>query len=583
MPLDASAIKALKTELEEKLVKCRIDKVQQPTRDSLILSLRGAGGNYRLLLSAGTGNARIHLTGASYENPQSPPMFCMLLRKHIQGARISAIVQPEMERLLLLELDAPDEFGTLMKKSLVIEMISSSPNIILVGADGCIIDCLRRVNSVSGGRQVLPGLLYRLPPAMNKPLFFSATPADRRAMWEAASPESTADKWLLSCFAGLSPLICRELCYRCFGEAGPRIAELGAAARAKFPAVMDAHSELVAAGEFTPYMLSEGGKHRDFSFMQIMQYENAMEGEAFESFSALLDAYFSGRDRAEHVRRSSRELTKTVKNATERLRRKLENQKRELEKTGKREIWRRYGDLITANMYRVSRGDTELSAEDYYEEGNPVIRIPLDPTKSPQQNAAKYFKDYSKAKTAEKYLRELIGQNALELEYLESVAEELELAAGESELAELRFELEEAGYLKRKKAAKREKTRELKPARYMSGSGHEILVGRSNIQNDALTGKIARRTDYWFHAQKIHGSHVILRGEGAGEEAIREAATLAAYFSQGRGLQKVSVDYTRVMHVKKPRGARPGMVNYTEFKTIVVSPDEELVERLKVR
>ena len=586
MPLDAVAITALTRELQGTLVGARIDKVQQPERDLFLLSLRSAAGSCRLLLSAGVGTARVHLTDAAFENPQTPPMLCMLLRKHLQGARIAALTQPDMERMVLFELDALDEMGVPVKKRLVLEMMGRASNLILVGPEGHIIDCLRRVDSeLSEKRQILPGMLYRFPPPMAKPVFFACSSEERGRMWAEADPEAAADKWLLDQFAGLSPLICRELCHRCFGDTSPRIGALPAALRDRFPAAMDAFSDLVAAGEFTPFLLSDETGPRDFSFMPICQYGDCMTGETYPNFSALLDAFYTKRDKAERVRLRSRDMSKLVRHATDRLRRKLENQRQELLATGQRETWRKYGDLITANIYRMRRGERTLRAEDYYTDGCPEIEIPLDPLKTPQQNAAKYYRDYSKAKTAERYLTELIGKNEAELRYLESVAAEIGLASGERDLADIRRELTDAGYYRRQKTGKRERVVEQKPLRFRSTAGFEILVGRNNAQNDTLTTKTARRTDIWLHTQGVHGSHVILCCEGREPEetALLEAASLAAYYSQGREAGKVPVDYTQVRFVKKPGGARPGMVVYTDYRTIMAVPDEALAERLRVK
>jgi predicted ribosome quality control (RQC) complex YloA/Tae2 family protein len=586
MPLDAVTITALTRELRDRLVGAKIDKVQQPERDIFILSLRSAAGNQRLLLSAGVGTARVHLTDASFENPQMPPMLCMLLRKHLQGARIAALTQPDMERLVVLELDALDELGVPVRKRLVLEMMGRASNLILVGPEGHVIDCLRRVDSeLSEKRQVLPGMLYRLPPAMAKPTFFSVSAEERRKLWADANPEQNADKWLLDQFAGLSPLICRELCYRCFGDTNPRIMELSDDLLARFPDAMDAFSELVEAGEFVPFLLSEGSNPRDFSFMPIHQYGDSLAGEQYSSFSELLDAFYTKRDKAERVRLRARDMSKMVRHTVERLRRKLENQRQELHATSQRETWRKYGDLITANIYRMRRGERVLRTEDYYTDGCPEVEIPLDPLKTPQQNAAKYYRDYNKAKTAERYLTELIAKNETELEYLESVASEIERAEGERDLADIRRELTGAGYYRRQKTGKRERVTEQKPLRFRSSSGFEILVGRNNVQNDTLTTKMARRTDIWLHTQKVHGSHVIISCDGQEPDAdtLAEAASLAAYYSQGREAGKVPVDYTQVRFVKKPGGARPGMVIYTDYRTIIAQPDEALMERLLVK
>ena len=572
MPLDSVTVSALAEELRGRIVGAKIDKVQQPERDTLILSLHGPGGSAKLALCGGVGNARAHLTEASYENPERPPMFCMLLRKHLCGARIAALEQPERERILILRLDAYDEMGTPVQKKLAVEMIGRGTNLILIDGEDRIIDCLRRVDSeMSALRQVLPGLIYRLPLQQSKPDPFALRADDRRALWDARDRELPPDKWLLGTFSCLSPLICRELVYRCGGDTEA------------LPDSLDALAETVAAGEYTPCMLLEGGKPKDFSFLRIRQYGDAMQMETFPTFSALLDAFYTRRSQAEDMRRRTAALRKTVKNALERAERKQILQTEELKKTADREQKRRWGELITANLYRAPKGSAEsIRVEDFYEEGSPEVTIPLDPLKTPQQNAAAYFREYTKAKTAEQYLTRLLGENERAIAYLSSVLDEIDRARSEQDIADIRRELTETGYIKTKRGGK-EKQRPTAPLRYRASDGTEILVGRSNLQNDLLTTKTARKGDLWLHVQKVHGSHVILRCDGAevSDTALREAASLAALHSQAAEGGKIPVDYTRVKYVKKPSGALPGMLIYTDYATIVAEADEALAEKLK--
>ena len=572
MPLDSVTVSALAAELRGQVTGAKIDKVQQPERDTLILTLHGPGGSAKLALCGGVGNARVHLTEASYENPERPPMFCMLLRKHLCGARIAALEQPERERILLIRLDGYDELGSPVRKTLAVEMIGRGTNIILIDGDGRIIDCLRRVDSeMSALRQVLPGLIYRLPLQQSKPDPFAISSAERRALWESRDALLPPEKWLLQTFSCLSPLICRELAFRC-GDTPDAL-----------PECMDALAESVAAGEFTPYMLLEDGKPKDFSFLRIRQYGSSVQGEAFPSFSALLDAFYTRRSRAEDMRRRTAALRKAVKNALERTERKLTLQTEELKQTGKREEKRRWGELITANLYRAPRtGAKSMTVEDFYQDGMPEVTIPLDPLKSPQQNASAYFRDYTKAKTAEQYLTRLIAENRRSEAYLSSVLDEIDRARGESDVADIRRELTETGYIKAKRGGK-EKQRPTSPLRYRSGEGYEILVGRSNLQNDVLTTKTARKGDIWLHVQKIHGSHVIISCDGRqpGEQTLHEAASLAVLHSQASAGGKIPVDYTRVKYVKKPSGALPGMVVYTDYATMIAEADEALAEKLK--
>ena len=572
MPLDAITVTALRRELWEKLKGAKIDKVQQPERDMLVLSLRGKTGNFRLLLAAGAGNARVHITRESMENPAEPPMFCMLLRKHLVGARIAALEQPDHERMLVFHLDTRDEMGDLSLKQLVVEMIGRSSNIILLGSDGRIMDCMRRMDFAGDSlRRLLPGMIYRLPPKQDKTDFFSSDADLRRQLIDRADRTVPPEKWLLDSFSGLSPLVCRELSYRCGGSYDT------------LPQQLDALQDAVAAGEFTPWLISEDGKPRDFSFMPIRQYGETVKGESFESFSQLLDAFYARRDRAERQRRRSHELSRSVKTLRDRLARKLAGQREELRRTEGREEIRKNAELITANMYRLKKGDRELLCEDYYEPDCPTVKIPLDALKTPQQNAAAMYKEYNKLKAAEEHLTVLIAQGEKQMDYLNSVLEELSRAETEKDVSDIRRELVETGYIKKQKGAKPEKIKAQAPMRFVSDDGLEILIGRSNTQNDELTTKTARRTDYWLHTQKVHGSHVIIRCDGLEppERSIEQAASLAAYYSQGRDGGKVPVDYTMVRFVRKPSGALPGMVIYTDYKTILAQADEALMQRLK--
>ena len=584
MPLDAITIHGLKNELRSTLVGMKIDKVQQPAKDTLILSVRGNGRTERLLLSAGTGSSRVHFLNESYENPKTPPMFCMLLRKHLIGARISELTQPNMERMLIFDLDAYDEMGTEIKKQLIIELMGRNSNIILTGAEGHIIDCMRRVDDdMSRVRQVLPGLIYRLPPEQEKPSFFVLSKAEREELLAKSDTDKNADKWLLDTFSGLSPLICRELCYKAAHDASKPLKLFSDGERAAFLFAMSELEQRINSADFAPTMLVRDEKPTDFSFMPIAQYENAVQIVSFSEFSKLLEEFYTRRDKQELMKRKSQALYKSVKSAHERELRKLSARREELLKTEQRDLQRKYGDLITANLYRMKKGDRSVEVDDYFEEDCPKLTIKLDPLKTPQQNAAVFYKEYNKAKTAVKYLGDLIEKGEKEEAYLSSVMDEIQRSETERDLAEIRRELTETGFIKAQKSGKAEKIKECAPFRFISSSGMEILVGRNNTQNDKLTTKTARRTDSWLHVQKLHGSHVIIScdGDEPDERTIFEAATLAAFYSQGRESGKIPVDYAQVRFVKKPSGSMPGAVIYTDYHTIMVTPDEKLVESLK--
>ena len=575
MPLDALCLTAVAGEVRAAVQGGKIDKIYQPTRDEVVLYIRGPAGNVRLLLSANPGHPRAHLTERNRENPEQPPMFCMLLRKHLQGARVLELNQPPLERILDFRLETLDELGDRVERRLVLEAMGRSANLLLLDGEGRIVDCTRRVDGdlARGQRQLLPGLFYRQPPAVDKLNPFTLSPEELRLV--LANPLGKAwDKLLLDSFTGLSPLVARELAFRAGDDSEKLAAELEKLGKA------------VEENHFTAYLLVREGKPVDFTFLPVLQYGPETESIPQESFSALLDDFFSDRESAERVRQRGQDLVKSVTSARDRTARKLGNQARELEATKNRERLRELGDILTSNLHLMEKGMSTFRTMDFYDPEGGEVDIPLDPLLTPQQNAAKYYKEYNKAKTAEEMLTIQIEKGEKELEYLNSVLENIALAEGEKDLQEIRQELTETGYLRRPKtAAKRAKKVSGKPMEFRSSAGLRISVGKNNSQNDLLTTKLAYKSDIWLHTQKIHGSHVILWLEGgeADAQSLTEAAQLAAYFSQARDGSKVPVDYTPVKYVKKPAGARPGMVVYTTYQTAVVEPDAELAKKLRVK
>ena len=543
MALDAICLTAVLEELRGTLEGGRIDKVYQPSRDEVVLAVRGAGANVKLLLSASPNGPRLHLTKEVRENPAQPPMFCMLLRKHLTGARFLRLEQPELERIVLLRLESTDELGDKVGRTLVLEAMGRRANLILLDGEDRIIDCVRRVEGdvATGQRGIMPGLLYRLP--------------DPRP--------------------GLPPLLERELDFRSNGVSrGESLAEK-----------LERLKEAVGPEGFVPYGLVREDKLVDFTFLPILQYGPDTELRRYESFSKLMDDFYATRATAEKVGQRGADLQKAVTRVRDRVARRVAQQELEREATKDRERKRELGDILTSNLYALRKGMGTVRLTDYYDPEGREVDIPLDPLLTPQQNAAKYYKEYNKAKTAEVVLGEQIEKGKRELEYLDSVLEAIVLAEGERDLAEIRQELTDTGYLRRgAKAAKRMKVA-AKPMEFRSTAGLRISVGKNNTQNDLLTAKQAGKGDLWLHTQKIHGSHVILWTEGRTPDAgsIEEAAKLAAWFSQGRDGKKVPVDYTPVKYVKKPAGARPGMVVYTTYQTAYVDPDGELAKRLRVK
>ena len=578
MPLDAITLRAAVEELRPALLNLRIDKVQQPARDQVILLLRG---NRRLLLNAGANAPRLQLTELLRDNPAEPPMFCMLLRKHLVGARVADITQPGLERLVRLELDVTDEFGRPGRRTLVLEAMGRRSNLILLDGEGRIIDCMRRVDAeMSAARQVLPGLFYEPPASTGRLPFLEETEAGFTEKLTQANPEVQLDRFLLDTYFGISPLLAREAAFRACGETDGRLCGLNAGDRERFRDVFFAFANAVKENRFTPILLKRDGVPFEFSVLPVLQYGAGAETEGFDSVSALLDSFYEAREKQERVRQRGADLIRTATTARDRVRRKLALQEKDYAATQERDALRLSGELITANLYRMERGQSRLVCQNYYDENLPEVTIPLDPLLTPQQNAAKYYKRYTKARTAEKYLREQMELACRDLSYLESILQEIAQAESEQDFLDIRNEMRDAGFIR--KQGKKTPQRPSKPWEFQTTGGFRVLVGRNNRQNDRLTLKDADYRDLWFHVQKLHGSHVILctGGREPGDQDITEAAMLAAYYSQGREGSHVPVDCTRVKNVKKPAGARPGMVIYTDFRTVDVTPEEALVKAL---
>ena len=576
MPFDAALLSCVTQELSPILLGSRIDKIQMPARDLVIAQFHGSCGNGRLLLSASSGSARLHLTTQAQENPAQPPMFCMLLRKHLSGARIAQLQQPPMERLVDITFDCVDEMGVPSQKHLILELMGRNSNLILTGPDGRIIDCLRRVDfEMSEKRQVLPGLFYHLPPTTGKkdPL----TITQQELSQGMAQATGRFDKWLLDHFGGLSPLLCRELSHRLFGEIDADLDMMSSETKESAAKVLYETFRGLTEQPL-PTMLLSDDNPVDFSFCPIRQYGSARQLQTYDSFSLLLDSFYATRDHADRMRQKTQALTKTISNLHSRTARKLENQRKELTATYDRERLRQLGDIVTANLHAITRGQPRLTAVDFYDPEMRSIDIPLSVQLSPQQNAAKFYKDYTKAKHAEKILTEQISKGETELQYLGSILDELQRAQTEKDVAEIRQELVLGGYVRDTDRKKQMKLKPSAPIEFVSSEGFTILVGRNNRQNDELTLKQSAKSDLWLHVQKLHGSHVIIRCEGRtpGDETITQAAQLAAWYSQARQSQNVPVDVTPVKQVKKPAAGKPGMVLYHEYRTVHVDPKGEI-------
>ncbi len=574
MPLDAVFLTGVTRELQS-IIGMRVDKIHQPGRDNIMLLLRGNGPAQRLLISSDNNIPRIYLTNESMENPAVPPMFCMLLRKHLSGARVAAVTQPPFERVVRVDFDTTDEMGVPVKKSIVAELMARHTNLILVGADERIIDCVKRVDfTMSEQRQVLPGMFYELPPKQEKRSPSGITHEIAKELFDGIDENSELDKWLIDTFNGISPLVAREIAFRSCGNSGLRKMELSIVEKEQFLDEIVKISEIIDNGDFCPVLLSDREKPKDFCYIDIAQYGDLYSKKSVETFSKTLDGFFAERDRAAQLKTHSAALTHTVTLARDRLSRKIALQKKELQATYGRDEMRKKADLITANLYRLQRGTAKFTAQDFFDENCPEVEITLDVRYSPQQNAMRLYKNYNRAKTAEEYLTKLIEEGTQELEYLESVLDELGRATSRSELSDIREELMRTGYVSEQKA-KGQRPAPSTPIEVESPNGLTILIGRNNRQNDELTLKMAGKDDMWLHASKIPGSHVIVRrgAYGISDDDLTFAAELAAYHSHGRESSKVPVDYTLVRNIKKPNGAKPGMVVYETYNTAFVAPN----------
>lgn len=583
MALDGIYLSLLRKEFDP-LIDGRVDKIHQPSREELIMTIRTKEGAQKLMFSTGAGSARVHITTADIENPKTPPMFCMLMRKHIAGGRLTAIRQDGFERILFFDFEATNEMGDRVKLTLAAEIMGRHSNLILYREDGRIIDSIKRVGQeMSSVRMVLPGAQYTLPPREQRLNLLDCTKEELLAKI-AENPTAELSKAIMKTLEGISPVFAREAVF--FAARGAEItAEQLSGDTADrlwfyFSKVRDSVNE--GTNVYTVLKTKEGNL-KDFCFCDITQYGALMVTKSFESPSVLLDYFYAERDSLSRIKQKANDLFKLLINTSERTQRRVQNQREELKECKDREKYRIYGDLITSNLYALEKGMAYAEVQDFYDENCPTVKIPLDKRLTPTQNAQKYYKEYRKLDTAEKKLTVLIAEGEQEVKYLDSVFDSLTRAQTEGDIAELREELFQEGYVKRSKF-KGKPPKALPPIRYRSSDGYDIRVGRNNKQNDRLTCKKAEKTDLWLHVKDITGSHVIVTcdGEMPPDRTIEEAAIIAACNSKGRNSSRVDVDYTFIRNVKKPNGSKPGMVIFTNNYTITVKPDTELEEKLRV-
>ena len=583
MPFDGIVAKSIVDELSEKLSTGRIEKVLQPEADEIVLLVRAWNKNHRLVLSASANYPRIHLTEAVKENPAAPPVFCMLLRKHLSGGRILSFEFNDYERIIGIIIESTNELGDISEKKLIIEIMGRYSNIILLNSENKILDAIKHIDAdISSVREVMPARPYVLPPAQDK---LSPSQLNTESLLESLDLSTqTVDKFLLEHIKGFSPLLCREACHKADIDGRTGAATLDAEKHEALKKALDQILKEIKQSEYAPCVLFEDEQRQkpiDFHCLGIHQYKNVL---TLGSISEVLDTFYSSRDNAERLRQKKSDLYKVLNNSIERCTKKLSIQQQTLRDVADREKLKLYGELITANIYAIPQNLKSISLLNYYSETGEYIEIPLDPNLLPQKNAQRYFKKYTKAKSTYMYTTRQLEDSQKELEYLESVLQMLDNCTALREMDEVRQELSEQGYmtLKKKPAAKK-RAAMTEPLHFKSSDGFDIYVGKNNKQNDYLTLKLAQSNDIWLHTKTIPGSHVIIKRNGLDipEKTLEEAATLAAWHSKARMSSNVSVDYTTVKNVNKPSGAKPGMVIYVNYKTAVVTPEKSLVDNLK--
>ena len=546
MPFDGAFLYCMSNELMEAL-DCHIDKIYQPSKEELVFLLRKKGFVKRLLLNIKSGSARVQFTENKFENPEKPPMFCMLMRKHLLNGRLIRISQPDLERVVFFTFSSMNEMGDIQELHLICELLSGSANVILTDNDFKIIDCLRHSDIESSARLLLPGATYTLPPRQEK---LNPLACDFKKIEERLKTAT-----LLQTIDGFSPLICREV------EENKNLSKV---------------INHIEYGGTPTLVLKPDGSPLDYSFTAITQYGNGYKNKTFDSFSSLLDEFYTSRDIANRINQNARDIIKLITNLKNRTERKLALRLEDLKKCENREDLRIWGELIKANLHLIPSGSSFADVPNYYDEELKNIRIPLNPAISPTANANKYFKDYKKTYTAEETLLKLTENDKQELIYFDSVLESISRCRTLSDIAEIREELSDAGYIKQSQNRKKQKPKnEFKE--FESAEGYRILVGKNNRQNDYLTTVLAGKNDLWFHTKNIPGSHVIVfcNGNQVSDETILQAATLTALNSKAADSAQVPVDYTPVKFVKKPNGAKPGMVIYTTNKTVYINPKGE--------
>ncbi len=577
MAVDGIFLHFIKKEISAFAVGAKVDKIYMPSRAELVFVLRSRQGSRRLFISVSGNSPRINFTSSNPENPQNPPMLCMFFRKQLSGAILRDIRQEGLDRILYLDFDAVNEIGDLVKRTLVIEIMAQYSNCILVNEENVILDAIKRVDSTkSSYREVLPLLIYKLPPQQDKINLLSDPPS---AALESvlSAPEKLLSASILSHVSGVSPLIAKEIAYR-ISLGDVLIKELGESQKERLLFEFSALAEMIRDGSGRPtYLKDNTGNLLDFSYMPLTFYANAADIVLCDSLSEILDLFYVEREKYLRAKAKAEDLFRLVNNMIERTSKKIDLQRNELLSGEEMEQKRKFAELISANIYSLPKGVDHYDVDDYYNNYQPV-RIPALPELSPAANSQKYYKEYRKAQTAKKILTEQIEKGAADLEYLRSVQDALSRTESQGEISELRAELSLAGFLKSKTGIKNKKNSSIPPFEFTAPSGAVVYVGRNNLQNDALTFKKAGKSDWWFHVKKAPGSHVVLctQNREASDEDMEFAARTAAWFSSVRDRGMAEVDYTQIKNIKKPPASKPGFVIYHVYNTAYVKAENPL-------
>ncbi|WP_349729623.1 Rqc2 family fibronectin-binding protein [Peribacillus frigoritolerans] len=568
MSFDGLFTKAMTEEIASILKGGRINKVHQPYKNEVILVVRAGGKNHKLLLSAHPSYSRVQMTEESYENPKEAPMFCMLLRKHLEGYTIENIYQYELDRMIIFAVKGRNELGDVSQKQLIIEIMGRHSNIVLVDKErNMILDSIKHVShAVNSYRAILPGQEYLAPPAQEKKNPFEATEDDIRKNIDFNAGK--LDRQLVSHFSGVSPLVAKEAVYRA-----------GLANSTTLPAAFLKIIQEISEQNYTAMIRQDGNK--EVFYMLSLDHLTGNQ-RTFPSLSKMLDRYYFGKAERDRVKQKSQDVERFITNEIEKNSKKIGKLERTLKDTERGEQYQLFGELLTANLYQMKKGMKEIEVVNYYDEEQSMVTIPLDPLKNPSDNAQKYFSRYQKSKNAVGVVQEQIEKTKLELAYFEALHQQLQ-SASPRDIEEIREELQEEGYIRQKKKKGMKKPANAKPQleTYYATDGDLIFVGKNNKQNDYLTNKFARRDEIWLHTKDIPGSHVVIRNESPSEKTIKEAAVLAAFFSKAQQSSSVPVDFTQVRHVKKPNGSKPGFVIYDQQQTVYITPDADTVIRLK--